>query len=84
MYGYGRIFIVVLPYTFICNSFVVKFQHILLVMELAKGGELFDHLVVHGEYSESKAKLIIMQLVNAIAFMHENGIAHRDLKVNFF
>ena len=46
-----------------------------------KGGELYDHIVDKGEYSEDETKAIIIQIVNAVDYLHQNGIAHRDLKV---
>ena len=46
-----------------------------------QGGELFDHIVLRGYYSEKHACLIISQLCEAVSFMHKHGVAHRDLKV---
>lgn len=46
-----------------------------------KGGELYDKIVDEGEYSEDEAKLIVLQIINAVEYLHKNGIAHRDLKV---
>jgi len=53
---------------------------IYLVMELVEGGELFDQIVSRGTYSEADAANIIQQILEAVAYMHDNGIAHRDLK----
>jgi len=53
---------------------------IYLVMELVTGGELFDQIVSRGTYSEADAATIIRQILEAVEYMHENGIAHRDLK----
>jgi len=49
-------------------------------MELVTGGELFDQIVSKGTYSETDAALIIKQILEAVEYMHQNGIAHRDLK----
>lgn len=45
------------------------------------GGELFDHIVERGFYSEKDASVIVRQLCEAVDFMHKHGVAHRDLKV---
>jgi calcium/calmodulin-dependent protein kinase I len=55
-------------------------ETIYLVMELVQGGELFDQIVSRGTYSESDAANIVRQILDAVAYMHDNGIAHRDLK----
>jgi len=55
-------------------------DNIYLVIELVTGGELFDHIIDKGNFSERDAANIIKQVIEAVAFMHDNGIAHRDLK----
>ena len=55
-------------------------KNIYIVMELAEGGEVFDHIVKHGQYSERDASIIARQIVDAVKFLHDQGIAHRDLK----
>lgn len=51
-----------------------------LVMELVTGGELFDRIVAKGSYTEKDASYLIKQVLQAVAFMHNNGVVHRDLK----
>jgi len=51
-----------------------------LVLEFAEGGELFDAIVNRGFYSESDAAKIVYQILDAILYTHNHGIAHRDLK----
>jgi len=52
----------------------------MLVMELVTGGELFDSIVDRGNYSEKDAAKVMMQLCDALAYMHEKEVVHRDLK----
>ncbi|XP_078422338.1 calcium/calmodulin-dependent protein kinase type IV isoform X2 [Cetorhinus maximus] len=51
-----------------------------LVLELVTGGELFDRIVEKGYYSEKDAADAVKQILEAVAYLHENGIVHRDLK----
>jgi len=51
-----------------------------LVLDLMDGGDLFDRIVEHGEFSESEARYVMRMLVIAIAFLHSKSIVHRDLK----
>jgi len=55
-------------------------DNIYLVLELVTGGELFDQIVSRGTYSERDAASVIRQILEAVEYMHTNGIAHRDLK----
>lgn len=51
-----------------------------IVTELARGGELFDRLVERGAYTASGAASVMRELVDAVAYLHQMGIAHLDLK----
>lgn len=41
------------------------------------GGELFDHIVERGFYSEKDASVLVNQLCEAVNFMHQHGVVHR-------
>eukprot|EP01103_Thecamoeba_quadrilineata_P002224 TRINITY_DN12218_c0_g1_i1.p1 TRINITY_DN12218_c0_g1~~TRINITY_DN12218_c0_g1_i1.p1 ORF type:complete len:429 (+),score=105.57 TRINITY_DN12218_c0_g1_i1:62-1288(+) len=53
---------------------------LILILELVKGGELFDKIVEKGCYSEKDAAHITQQILEAVFYLHGNGITHRDLK----
>lgn len=55
-----------------------KFLYI--VLELATGGELFDRIIQKGSLSEDEARLLFKQMLDAVNYLHQQGIAHRDLK----
>jgi len=53
-----------------------------LVTELLTGGELFHAIVRRRKpFSEQDGRTIFAQLVDAVAFCHSMGVAHRDLKL---
>ena len=51
-----------------------------LVTEFCGGGELFEHIIARGRFSESYASKIIKQVLSAIKHLHDKNICHRDLK----
>ncbi|XP_015795298.1 calcium/calmodulin-dependent protein kinase type 1 [Tetranychus urticae] len=55
-------------------------QKVYLVMELVTGGELFDRIVEKGSYTEKDASALIRQILEAVDYMHCQGVVHRDLK----
>ncbi|XXG52840.1 hypothetical protein AAC387_Pa03g1047 [Persea americana] len=60
-------------------------DNVYIVMELCRGGELLDRILSRGgKYSEGDAKVIIVQILNAVSFCHLQGVVHRDLKPENF
>lgn len=55
---------------------------IYLVMELAKGGDLFSKISRRPQhrFPEPLARKYFHQLVSALQYCHQNGVAHRDVK----
>eukprot|EP00457_Paulinella_chromatophora_P001570 gb/GEZN01001572.1/.p1 GENE.gb/GEZN01001572.1/~~gb/GEZN01001572.1/.p1 ORF type:complete len:895 (+),score=151.44 gb/GEZN01001572.1/:97-2781(+) len=55
-----------------------------IVMELCRGGELFDRIKAKGTYTELHASKVLRQMFEAVAYMHFKNIAHCDLKPDNF
>ena len=58
------------------ETFEDKFK-VYLVMELVTGGELFDRIVEKGSYTEKDASALIKQILEAVDYMHTEGVVHR-------
>uniref|UniRef100_A0A158Q8Y4 Protein kinase domain-containing protein n=1 Tax=Elaeophora elaphi TaxID=1147741 RepID=A0A158Q8Y4_9BILA len=54
---------------------------IILVMEYASGGELYDYVSTYGSLPEPEARRIFRQITSAILYCHKHKVAHRDLKL---
>uniref|UniRef100_A0A673XMU0 Serine/threonine-protein kinase DCLK2 n=1 Tax=Salmo trutta TaxID=8032 RepID=A0A673XMU0_SALTR len=51
-----------------------------LVMELVKGGDLFDAITSSTKYTERDASVMVFNLAGALKYLHSMNIVHRDIK----
>ena len=51
-----------------------------LVLELCRHGELLDKILAKKYLTEKEAAGILRVIVNAVDYLHRNGVVHRDLK----
>lgn len=51
------------------------------VMEYVNGGELFFHLTRERIFPEDRAKFYSAEIISALAYLHEEGIIYRDIKL---
>ena len=51
-----------------------------LILDLIQGGEMFDHLMKDGAYSEADAARLVREVGSALSFLHGIGLVHSDLK----
>jgi serine/threonine protein kinase len=56
-------------------------EKMVLVMEFAAGGELYDYLSDRKVLTEEEARRIFRQVSTAIYYCHKHKICHRDLKL---
>ncbi|KAJ8258824.1 hypothetical protein COCON_G00178360 [Conger conger] len=54
---------------------------IVIVMEYASRGDLYDYICEQQKLSEHEARHFFRQIVSAVHYCHRNGIVHRDLKL---
>ena len=47
---------------------------------LCTGGELYEHVIKRGSFTERDAAIIIHDLLDALLTLHTNGILHLDIK----
>ena len=56
-------------------------EKMVLVMEIAAGGELYDFLSERKCLEENEARRIFRQIATAVYYCHKHNICHRDLKL---
>ena len=56
-------------------------RQLVMVLEYAPYGELFDYVQKRKRLGEAEARNIMWQLMDALACIHARGYVHRDLKL---
>lgn len=52
-----------------------------LLQRVCLGGELFDKVASLGGIQEHQAAMILAEVLQIIAYIHDQGVAHRDIKL---
>ena len=60
------------------DSFLVE-DELWVVMEFLEGGALTD-IVTHSRMDEEQIATVCKQCLKALAFLHSQGVIHRDIK----
>lgn len=55
-----------------------------IILELCSGGTIYDVLIKSGIFSESLASKLMQQVITSVAYCHNHGIIHRDIKLENF
>jgi serine/threonine protein kinase len=70
------------------HEHIVKFfgaleteNHIHLIMEFVDSGSLASVMAKYGVLSERLVAVYLKQVLSGLAYLHENNVVHRDIKV---
>uniref|UniRef100_A0AAZ3P5Y4 non-specific serine/threonine protein kinase n=1 Tax=Oncorhynchus tshawytscha TaxID=74940 RepID=A0AAZ3P5Y4_ONCTS len=69
------------PYIITIYEVFENKDKIVIVMEYASRGDLYDYISEKQRISEREARHFFRQIVSAVHYCHRNGIVHRDLKL---
>ncbi|KAK9820580.1 hypothetical protein WJX72_011887 [[Myrmecia] bisecta] len=56
-------------------------SHLCIVMEYASGGHLSQRIKQEGRLKEAEAKRLFLQLISGVEYCHNQGVFHRDLRL---
>ncbi|XP_062320547.1 NUAK family SNF1-like kinase 2 [Osmerus eperlanus] len=69
------------PYIITIYEVFENKDKIVIVMEYASRGDLYDYICEKQRITEYEARHFFRQIVSAVQYCHQNGIVHRDLKL---
>ncbi|XP_014025323.2 NUAK family SNF1-like kinase 1 [Salmo salar] len=69
------------PHIISINEVFENKDKIVIVMEYASKGELYDYISERRRLSERETRHFFRQIVSAVHHCHKNGVVHRDLKL---
>jgi calcium/calmodulin-dependent protein kinase I len=70
------------PHIVPCHDIFEDNRYLYLVLEFITGGDLFHKIEEIEIFSEKDAALISKQILEAVGYLHKEGIVHRDIKID--
>jgi len=67
--------------TYFSSSMILPKRILYSVFEICENGELFDYIKVSGGLPETITRYYFKKIITAVKHLHENNIAHRDIKL---
>lgn len=55
-------------------------EHVYLVFDFMRGGELLDKIARQKFFSEREARAVMARVAGVVRYLHQSGVVHRDLK----
>jgi serine/threonine protein kinase len=62
------------------RGFVKTSSHLYIILEFCENGSLHGVLKKFGRFPEQLVGLYILQVLQGLVYLHEQGVIHRDIK----